>query len=160
MSFLFILHLKKPYMCLTHPAILWVMGEPAYHSLQDVFLVSHIQLLHSQHLTEALGWQLPELLCNCHIPEVCLEILSGDVVDMVKTVVQGEELDANAVLCSDATLKELTAEGLQVSQEQQVRRLYHVLDGLFAQMYLYAKDKRLCVCVYHNSDVQMGSDIT
>lgn len=118
---------------LTHPAIVWVVCKPAHHSLQDMLLVPHVELLHGKELTQPVRRQLPVLLGHRHVPEVRLEVLSGGVVDMVEAVVQGEESDADAVLCGDAALQELAAEGLEVSHEEQVRGLDHVLNGVLAQ---------------------------
>lgn len=85
-----------------------------------MLLVAHVELLHGQQLAQALRRQLPELFCELHVPEVGLQELGGDVVDVVQTVVQREEADANAVLCSDAALQELAAQGLQVGHEKHV----------------------------------------
>ncbi len=80
------------------------MCEPSHHCFQHVLFVSNIQLFHGQHLTEALCGQLPEFLREGHIAKMCLQELGGYVVDVVKAVVQREEPDAYAVLCSDAAL--------------------------------------------------------
>lgn len=88
----------------THPAILWVMSEPSHHSLQHMLFISHIQFFHGEHLAEPVWGQLPELLSQSHITKMCLQVLSGNIMDVIKAVVQREEPDANAVLCSDAAL--------------------------------------------------------
>ena len=80
------------------------MCKPSHHSLQHVLFVAHVQLLHGQHLTEPVMGQLPELLSARHIAKMCLQELSGGIVDVGKAVMQREEPDADAVLRGDATL--------------------------------------------------------
>lgn len=80
------------------------MCKPSDYSLQHMLFVANVQLLCGKHLAEPVGGQLPELLGERHISKVCLQELGGSIVDVVKAVVQREEADANAVLCSDAAL--------------------------------------------------------
>lgn len=126
----------------THPAIHRVVCEPAHHGLQHVLLVAHVELLHGQHLTEPVRRQLPELLRERHVGKVRLQELCGGVVDVVEAVVQGEETDADAVLGGDAALQELAAQRLEVGDEEQVRRLHHVLDGVLTQRDLCVQDRQ------------------
>lgn len=131
----------EPEVSVTHPAVLWVMCKPPHHSLQHVLFIAHVQLLHGQHLAQPVRRHLPELLCERHIAEMCLQELSGSIVDMVKAVVKREEPDADAVLCCNTAFQELAAQGLEVNHEEQVRRLHHVLDGVFIQSDLCEEDK-------------------
>lgn len=124
---------KRTFSSATHPAIIRVVCEPPHHGLQHMLLVAHIQLLHGQHLAEPVRWQLPELLSQRHVTEVRLHELCGDVVHVVEAIVQREEADTDAVLCSDAALQELAAQRLEVGHEEKVGCLHHVLDGLFSQ---------------------------
>lgn len=117
----------------SHPPCLDVEPEPAHDSFQDVLLVAHIELLHGEQLTQALGGKFPELLRVGHVSEVRLQELGGDVVNVMKAVMQREETDSDAVLGRDAALQELAAQGLEVSEKQQVSSLDHVLDGFLAQ---------------------------
>ena len=117
----------------THPAILGVVRKPAHHRLQHVLLIAHVELLHGQQLAEPVVGHLRELLRERHVAEVRLQVLGGHVVHVVEAVVQREEADANAVLGRDAALQELAAEELEVCEEEQVRGLHHVLDGVLAQ---------------------------
>ena len=117
----------------THPAILRVVRKPAHNRFQHVLLVAHVELLHGQQLAEPVGGHLAELLRERHVAQVRLQVLGGHVVHVVQAVVQREEADADAVLGRDAALQELTAEELEVGEEEQVRGLHHVLDGVLAQ---------------------------
>lgn len=116
----------------TYPAILWVVSKPLDDSLEDVLLVAYVQFLHGEELAEPIRRELSEFLGPRHVAEVCLQELCGGVVDVVEAVVQREETDADAILCCDAALQELATQGLEVRHEEQVGRLHHVLDGLFA----------------------------
>lgn len=121
----------------TDPALLGVMAEPLGDSLQDVLLVADVEFLYGENLAEPVGRELPELLGPRHVAEMRLQELCGSVVDVVEAVVQREEPDADAVVGSDTALQELAAQRLEVRQEEQVRRLHHVLDGLLAQSDLH-----------------------
>lgn len=94
----------------SHPTGLDVAGEPAHHGLQHILLVTHVEFLHGQQLTQALGQQLTELLSVHNVPEVGLQILGSHVVHVVQAIVQGEKPDTDAVLRCDAALQELTAQ--------------------------------------------------
>lgn len=107
------------------------MSKPLYNSLEDVLLVAYVQFLHGENLAQPIWRELSEFLGTRHVAKMCLQELCGGVVDVVEAVVQREEADANAILCSDATLQELATQGLEVCHEEQVRCLHHVLDGLF-----------------------------
>lgn len=107
------------------------MSKPLYDSLEDVLLVAYVQFLHGEELAEPIRRELPEFLGPRHVTKMRLQELCGGVVDVVEAIVQREETDADAILCSDAALQELAAQGLEVRHEEQVGRLHHVLDGLF-----------------------------
>lgn len=64
---------------------------------------------------------------------------------VVQAVVQREVADADAVLGGDAALQELAAQRLEVRQQQQVRRLHHVLDGVLVQPDLEGPSRTVCI---------------
>lgn len=101
----------------TYPAILWVVAKPLDNSLQDVLLVANVEFLHGEKLAESIRRELPELLGPRHVAEMRLQELCGGVVDVVEAVVEREETDADAVLCSDAALQELATQRLEVRHE-------------------------------------------
>ena len=63
---------------------------------------------------------------------------------VVQAVVEREVADADAVLGGDAALQELAAQRLEVRQQQQVRRLHHVLDGVLVQPDLEGPSQTVC----------------
>lgn len=127
----------QPKVSITYPPILWIMCKPSHHSVEDVLFIAYVQFFHGEKLTQSIGGKLPEFLRQCHITKMCLQELSGCIVDMVKAVMQREDPDPNAIFCSDTALQELATQWLEVSHEEQVRCLHHVLDGLFIQSDLY-----------------------
>lgn len=109
------------------------MRYPPDDCFKHVSLVADVQLLEGNHLLQLLRTQLEELLGAADVSEVGLQVLSGQVAHVGQAVVEREVPDADAVLGGDAALQELAAQRLEVRQQQQVRRLHHVLDGVLAQ---------------------------
>lgn len=109
------------------------MCYPPNHGFKHVSFVANIQLLKRDHFFELLWTELQELLCAADVSEVGLQVLGGQVVHVVQAVMQCKVSDADAVLRCDAALQELTAQGFEVRQQQQVGCLYDILDGVFVQ---------------------------
>lgn len=117
--------------CSTHSPSFNVMVEPADHGLQHVLFIPHVELLYGQQLTQAIGRLLQELLCVGHVSKMRLQELCGHVVDVVQAVMQREDPNADAVLCSNAAFQELTAQRFKISQEKKISSLDHILDSVF-----------------------------
>jgi hypothetical protein len=77
---------------------------PSNHCFKHISFVANVQLLKRNHFFELLRTQFEELFCAADISEVSLQVLGGEVVDVVQAVVQGEVTDADAVLGCNAAL--------------------------------------------------------
>lgn len=97
-----------------------------------MLLIADVKLLLSQHLAESVMRQFPELLCERHVTEMRVQVLCGSVVHMVQAVTEGKKTNADTILCCDAAFEELATQQLELGHDEQVRCLYHVLDGAFA----------------------------
>lgn len=119
--------------CSTHSPSFSVMADPADHGLQNVLFIPHVELLYGQQFTQTIGQLLQELLRISHVTKMRLQVLGGHMVNVVQAVMQREDPNTDAVLCSDAALQELTAQRFEISEEQKISSLDHILDGVFTQ---------------------------